>query len=132
MRWGLQKIQELYPDAFDAVCVFDADNLAEENFLAEMNKALCSGAEVATGYLEPKNPQDSWTSGCYALYWLMMMRFYHEARNNCGPVEHHYRYRLRLQAVRAGGRRVEYSHHYRRLRIYDPAGMRRPPYRGGA
>ena len=84
MRWGLQKIQELYPDAFDAVCVFDADNLAEENFLAEMNKALCSGAEVATGYLEPKNPQDSWTSGCYALYWLMMMRFYHEARNNCG------------------------------------------------
>lgn len=84
MRWGLQKIQELYPDTFDAVCVFDADNLAEENFLAEMNKALCSGAEVATGYLEPKNPQDSWTSGCYALYWLMMMRFYHEARNNCG------------------------------------------------
>ena len=34
-------------EEFDAMCVFDADNLVDGQFLARMNDALVSGAQVA-------------------------------------------------------------------------------------
>lgn len=56
---------------YDAVCVFDADNLASRDFLLEMNKQMCRGYEVIQGYLDSKNPMDSYISASYAIsFWL--------------------------------------------------------------
>lgn len=67
-------------DVYDAFCIFDADNLVEKNFFAEMNRALCSGAKVAQGYRDIKNPFDTWVSGCHAIYYWMQNRFSNYAR----------------------------------------------------
>ena len=82
LNWIFNIIEEEYPGKYDAACVFDADNIADENFLAEMNHQLCAGSDVAQGYRDTKNPSDSWVSGNYAIYW--MTRFYHGGRMNLG------------------------------------------------
>ncbi len=84
LEWALARIREDYPDRFDAVCVFDADNLAAPDFLSRMNEALQNGADVAEGYRETINPGETWVSGCYALYWMFLMRFFYRARRNLG------------------------------------------------
>ena len=56
---------------YDAVSVFDADNLVSSNFLLEMNKQLCKGHSVIQGYIDSKNPFDSWITCSYAIaFWL--------------------------------------------------------------
>lgn len=83
LNWFLnQKIEEDAP--YDAFCVFDADNIAHEDFLKNMNKKLCQGEDVVQGYRDIKNPTDSWISAGYAIFYWMMNRFYHLARYNVG------------------------------------------------
>ena len=83
MQWFLkQKIEEDAP--YDAFCVFDADNIVDENFLIAMNKKLCQGEDVVQGYRDIKNPTDSWISAGYAIFYWTMNRFYHLARYNLG------------------------------------------------
>ncbi len=84
LRWLLEKIETDHPGAYDAVAVFDADNLATPGFLRQMNEALCHGADIAKGSRYASNPTDNWVSGGYAVYWRAMMRFFHQARANCG------------------------------------------------
>lgn len=79
-----QAISRLLPQAYDAFCVFDADNVADGQFLARMNDALCGGARVAKASLRVKNPEDSWVSGWYGLYFTLFDTFYSRARANCG------------------------------------------------
>ncbi len=81
---GISRITKTYDGEFDAVCVFDADNLAAADFLTEMNNALCSGAVAAQGYRDTKNIHDSWVSEVYSVYWLMLMRFYYHPRQLMG------------------------------------------------
>lgn len=83
LNWFLkQKIEE---DAdYDAFCVFDADNIVDPNFLKNMNKKLCQGEDIVQGYRDIKNPNDSWISAGYAIFYWMMHRFYHLARYNLG------------------------------------------------
>jgi cellulose synthase/poly-beta-1,6-N-acetylglucosamine synthase-like glycosyltransferase len=71
-------------DHFDAYCIFDADNLVEPNFLKEMNNALCSGAKVAQGYRDSKNPMDSFISSCHSIYYYCVNGLYNRARNALG------------------------------------------------
>ncbi len=66
---------------FDAMCVFDADNLAHAHFLSHMNDALCAGAEAAQGFRDSKNPEQSAISGCYSICYWMLNRFYNSARS---------------------------------------------------
>ena len=83
LQWFLaQKIEEDEP--YDAFCIFDADNIVDENFLKVMNKKLCQGEEVVQGYKDIKNPSDSWVSAGYAIFYWTMHRFYHLARYNIG------------------------------------------------
>ncbi len=83
LQWFLnQKIKENAD--YDAFCVFDADNLVDKNFLNAMNKKLCQGEEIVQGYRDIKNPDDSWISAGYALFYWTMNRFYHLARYNLG------------------------------------------------
>ena len=83
LDWFLkQKIEENAD--YDAFCVFDADNIVDENFLKEMNKKLLQGEEVVQGYRDIKNPTDNWITAGYALFYWTMHRFYHLARYNIG------------------------------------------------
>ncbi|MGE4276790.1 MAG: glycosyltransferase family 2 protein [Lawsonibacter sp.] len=74
----------LHGRRYDAYCVFDADNLADRRFLAEMNNAYLAGARAAQGYRDSKNPYDTAVSGCYSIYYWMMNRFYNGGRAGLG------------------------------------------------
>lgn len=54
---------------YDAYCVFDADNIVDAAFLARMNDAAVSGAQVAKSRQKALNPYDNWVSGCYDIYF---------------------------------------------------------------
>ena len=83
LNWFLaQKIEEDAP--YDALCVFDADNIADKNFFKAMNKKLCQGENVVQGYRDIKNPSDNWITAGYAIFYWTMNRFYHLARYNIG------------------------------------------------
>ena len=83
LNWFLkQKIDE--NANYDAFCIFDADNIVDENFIKNMNKKLCQGEEVVQGYRDIKNPTDSWITAGYAIFYWTMNRFYHLARYNLG------------------------------------------------
>lgn len=69
---------------YDAICVFDADNLVHPQFLARMNDAWQAGARVAQGYRDSKNPTDTPISGCCSIYYWMIDRFYSQARAALG------------------------------------------------
>ena len=83
LNWFLaQKIEENAD--YDALCIFDADNIVDVNFTKNMNKKLCQGEEVVQGYRDIKNPTDSWITAGYAIFYWTMNRFYHLARYNLG------------------------------------------------
>ena len=69
---------------FDAVVIFDADNLVSENFLQEMNHKLQNGNRVIQAYVETKNPYDSWVTLSYAITYWFMNRLWQQARQNLG------------------------------------------------
>lgn len=56
---------------YDGVVMLDADNLVESDFLLHMNNSLCDGHKVIQGYLDTKNPEDSWITAAYGItYWF--------------------------------------------------------------
>ena len=83
LQWFLkQKIAENAD--YDALFIFDADNIVDKNFIVNMNKKLCQGEEVVQGYRDIKNPTDNWITAGYALFYWTMHRMYHLARYNIG------------------------------------------------
>ena len=64
--------------------IFDADNLVHENFLLEMNNRLCKGEQVIQGYLDAKNPDDTWISGTFAISFWVVNHIWHLAKYNIG------------------------------------------------
>lgn len=71
-------------NGYDAICVIDADNLVHPDFLSAMNRALQSGAKVAQGYRDSKNPVDTGITGSYSIYFWLLNRFFNRARQNAG------------------------------------------------
>ncbi|MCX8128543.1 MAG: glycosyltransferase [Clostridia bacterium] len=70
LEWMFHKIFNMQ-DKYDVVSVFDADNLVSSNFLLEMNRQLCKGHTVVQGYIDSKNPFDSWITCSYSIaFWL--------------------------------------------------------------
>ncbi|MCW7997750.1 MULTISPECIES: glycosyltransferase family 2 protein [Clostridium] len=69
---------------YDAIVVFDADNLVHKNFLKEMNKKMCKGYKVVQGYLDSKNPEDTWITGSYSIAFWSCNRMFQLARYNLG------------------------------------------------
>jgi len=83
LEWMFDKIFKM-KRKYDAVIVFDADNLASKNFLNEMNKKLCEGYKVVQGYLDSKNPVDSWITGSYSIAFWSTDRMIQLAKTNLG------------------------------------------------
>ncbi|WP_251860373.1 glycosyltransferase family 2 protein [Clostridium sp. Marseille-Q2269] len=69
---------------YDAIAVFDADNLVHKDFLKEMNKKMCKGYKVVQGYLDSKNPEDTWITGSYSISFWTNNRMFQLARYNLG------------------------------------------------
>ena len=70
LEWMFGKIYTM-EGKYDVVSVFDADNLVSSNYLLEMNRRLCQGHKVVQGYIDSKNPFDSWITCSYSLaFWL--------------------------------------------------------------
>ncbi len=70
LEWMFNKIFSI-EKKYDAISVFDADNLVSANYLLEMNKQLCKGHKVVQGYIDSKNPMDSWITCSYSIaFWL--------------------------------------------------------------
>lgn len=70
LEWMFKKIFAMNTK-YNAVSVFDADNLVSSDYLIEMNKQLCRGHKVIQGYLDSKNPFDSWITCSYSIaFWL--------------------------------------------------------------
>lgn len=83
LEWMFDKIFKL-DKKYDAIAIFDADNLAHKNFLKEMNKKLCEGFKVVQGYLDSKNPEDTWITGSYSISFWSNNRMFQNARSNLG------------------------------------------------
>ncbi len=65
---------------FDCVTVFDADNLIDENFFLEMSEYFSSGAYVVQGYVDSKNPNSSWVSNAYSIWYWITNRVFQAGR----------------------------------------------------
>ncbi|MDO4568689.1 MAG: glycosyltransferase family 2 protein, partial [Clostridia bacterium] len=74
LRAGTRALLREYAGQFDAICVFDADNLASRTFLSRIVAALMGGADVAQGYRASKNEHASWISELFAAFWRVMLR----------------------------------------------------------
>lgn len=83
LEWFFAKLFKM-EKKYDAVTVFDADNLVSDNFLKEMNKHLCMGHKVIQGYLDSKNPMDSVISGSYSIAYWLSNRLFQLARYYAG------------------------------------------------
>jgi len=69
---------------YDAWLVFDADNVVDSRFLAEMNNARLAGVQAAQGYRDSKNPYDTAVSCCSSIYYWMMDRFHNGGKAGMG------------------------------------------------
>ncbi|WP_050607526.1 glycosyltransferase family 2 protein [Clostridium niameyense] len=83
LEWMFGKIFNM-DTKYDAIAIFDADNLVSKNFLREMNYKLCEGYKVVQGYIDSKNPNDSWITGSYSIAFWTANRLFQLARANLG------------------------------------------------
>ncbi|MCG7384750.1 MULTISPECIES: glycosyltransferase family 2 protein [Paenibacillus] len=81
IEWMLKYLWKL-PRQYDAVVMFDADNLVDRNFLLEMNNDLCNGSRVIQGYIDTKNPEDSWITAAYGVSYWYINRLWQLSRHN--------------------------------------------------
>jgi cellulose synthase/poly-beta-1,6-N-acetylglucosamine synthase-like glycosyltransferase len=72
------------PD-YDAMVVFDADNLAANNFFLSMNNRLNVGQKLVQCFIDAKNV-NSWVAVSYSLQFLMMTRTMFRAKALLGSM----------------------------------------------
>jgi len=71
LNYLLCKIDEDYKIAnYTGFFVFDADNLLDEYYICEMNKAFSHGYSIVTSYRNSKNYDSNWISAGYSLWFL--------------------------------------------------------------
>lgn len=83
LEWMFDKLFKMNKK-YDAIAVFDADNLVSANFLKEMNSRMCEGYKVVQGYIDSKNPHDSWITESYSISFWSASRLFQLARTNLG------------------------------------------------
>ena len=83
LEWMFKKLFS-FKREYDAVAVFDADNLVHPKFLLEMNNRLCKGDKIIQGYLDSKNPYDTWISGTFSIAFWVIDHVWHLAKTNIG------------------------------------------------
>ena len=49
-----------------------------------MNNHLCKGEQVIQGYMDAKNPTDTWVAGTFAIAFWLINHMWHLAKYNIG------------------------------------------------
>ena len=80
----LSRIRRDYDSFSEAYLIFDADNLVRQDYLEQMNKALCQGARIVTGYRASKNYDANWLSAGSSLWFMRECRYLNRARDVLG------------------------------------------------
>ena len=80
LAWGIEKIFSEHPNDYDAVTVFDADNIADPEFLTHMNESLNKGEDVIQGNRLGGEPYRTIITQWYAIYWACYSIFISYAR----------------------------------------------------
>ncbi|WP_238882443.1 glycosyltransferase family 2 protein [Clostridium sp. YIM B02551] len=83
LEWMFAKLYKM-EEQYDAISVFDADNVIAKDFLKEINAKMNDGYKVVQGYLDSKNPEDSWIASAYSIAFWSQNRLYQLARTNLG------------------------------------------------
>ncbi|MCI8589511.1 MAG: glycosyltransferase family 2 protein [Clostridiales bacterium] len=65
---------------YEGFFVFDADNILDENYIANMNAVFDNGYRIVTSYRNSKNYGDNWLSAASSLWFLREARFLNNAR----------------------------------------------------
>ncbi len=81
LEWMFDKIFNMERH-FDSVIIFDADNIVDKNFLRNINKQHVLGNKVVQGYIDSKNPNDSWISYSYSIAFWSINRLFQQSRAN--------------------------------------------------
>ena len=86
LEWMFEKLfaMEREGKIYDAVAIFDADNLVHPQFLMEMNNRLMKGDRIIQGFLDAKNPYDTWVAGTFAIAFWVIDHVSHLAKTNIG------------------------------------------------
>jgi cellulose synthase/poly-beta-1,6-N-acetylglucosamine synthase-like glycosyltransferase len=84
IKYALDNIEKLFSEAFDAVAIFDADNLVSLNYLREMNNHLLNGDKLVQCYIDSKNPNDNFITLGYATSFFYINRSWQLARYRLG------------------------------------------------
>lgn len=82
LAWGVDRV--LKDGSYDAIAVFDADNIASDKWFDEINDALNDGELVVTGRRHSSNAKANIISGWYTVYWDMMNELSNRVRTNLG------------------------------------------------
>lgn len=83
LEWFFEKLFKMERQ-YDYIAVFDADNLVSPDFLAKMNESANRGHNVVQGFLDSKNPYDSWISAAYSFCFWTVNRVFQLARYKLG------------------------------------------------
>ena len=83
LEWMFSKIYGM-DKKYDTIAIFDADNLVSKSFLKEMNNKLSEGYKVVQGFLDSKNPNDSWITASYSIAFWTSNRMFQLAKSNMG------------------------------------------------
>lgn len=83
LEWMFDKLYKI-EKSYDFIGIFDADNLVAKNFLKAINVQTNSGYNVVQGYIDSKNPFDSWITCAYSFSFWSISRVFQMARHNLG------------------------------------------------
>lgn len=80
LDWFFDRLCKEHQD-YDGYFVFDADNIVDPNFVAEMNRTFDSGKyDALTSYRNSKNFGQCWISAGYSIWFLREARFLNAVR----------------------------------------------------
>lgn len=83
LEWMFDKIYKMEKQ-YDYISIFDADNLVSKNYLKAMNKQANKGYKVVQGYVDSKNPFDSWITSSYSFSFWCVNRIFQLPRYRLG------------------------------------------------
>lgn len=83
LEWMFEKLYQM-DGKYDYVSIFDADNLVDPGFLKAMNERANQGFKVVQGFLDSKNPYDSWITASYSYCFWSINRIFQLPRYKLG------------------------------------------------
>lgn len=83
LEWMFEKLYNM-EEQYDYISIFDADNLVSKNYLQAMNRQANRGYKVVQGYVDSKNPFDSWITSSYSFSFWCVNRIFQLPRYRLG------------------------------------------------